>query len=226
MATAVLFAVISLGVPGPYVFIMCLSVVLPAVVSIATSFYVYDFSDLYSFNWVDDLHIRSSGEFLNINAGFDETSELLAKKFPTATFRVLDFYSEGSQTEASIGRARKKHSQFNDATKVDSSNLPIQNNSTDNIFVIFSAHEIRRSAERIDFFRELHRIVKGNGKIVVTEHLRDLPNLLAYTIGAFHFFPRSTWIGSFRDAGLKLCAEIKITPFVTTFVLEKHGTTY
>ena len=42
--------------------------------------------------------------------------------------------------------------------------------------------------ERTLFFKELHRILKREGELVIVEHLRDLPNFLAYTIGFFHYW--------------------------------------
>lgn len=102
----------------------------------------------------------------------------------------------------------------------------MHDNFADNIFVIFAAHEIRDAAERVSFFRELHRSSNSSGKIVVTEHLRDAPNFLAYSIGVFHFLPRSAWCETFRNSGLEICNEVKITPFITTFVLEKNGTSH
>ena len=83
-----------------------------------------------------------------------------------------------------------------------------------------SAHEIRDENERVVFFEELKRSLKVNGKIVVTEHLRDVPNFLAYTIGFFHFHSKSSWMRTFRRANLKVLQEAKITPFLTTFVLQ------
>ena len=59
---------------------------------------------------------------------------------------------------------------------------------------------------------------------MVTEHLRDLPNFLAYTDRLLSFsFPEAAWNKTFRYAGLKIVKEIKTTSFITTFILEKHG---
>jgi hypothetical protein len=66
----------------------------------------------------------------------------------------------------------------------------------------------------------MKRVLKLNGKIIVTEHLRDFPNFLAYTIGFFHFHSKKTWKKTFQEADLKVSEEIKITPFLTTFILE------
>ena len=211
------------NLPSLYVYAACLIVIMPALVSLFVTYYVYDRSNLYKFDWLDDLDISKTGRFLNINAGFDETSILLSSKYPGSTLCAFDFYDAGKHTEVSIKRARKAYGRFGDTARISTSNLPVQDNFADNIFVIFAAHEIRDAGERVCFFRELHRSSNSSGKIIVTEHLRDASNFLAYSIGFVHFLSRSAWCETFGDAGLEICNEIKITPFITTFVLEKNG---
>lgn len=58
------------------------------------------------------------------------------------------------------------------------------------------------------------------------EHLRNTPNFLAYNIGFFHFYSKAIWLKNFNTAKLKLVKEIKHTPFISIFVLEKNGTAY
>ncbi|MEM7603215.1 MAG: methyltransferase, partial [Verrucomicrobiota bacterium] len=60
------------------------------------------------------------------------------------------------------------------------------------------------------------------GRIVLIEHLRDVPNFLAFTVGFFHFFPRQHWRDRGEKAGFELEEEEKITPFVSAFVLVKR----
>jgi hypothetical protein len=67
------------------------------------------------------------------------------------------------------------------------------------------------------------RILKPDGQIIIVEHLRDRANFLAYNIGFFHFHSRSIWLRAFSSAGLSLRQELKITPFVTAFIVGKDG---
>ena len=217
---------IYFGLHFVYISAISLAVVIPTFISLLVTFYVYDRSNLYKFDWLDDLNISRTGRSLNFNAGFDETSVLLSSKYPGTLFCAFDFYDAGKHTEVSIKRARKAYGRFGDTARISTSALPVQDYFAENIFVIFAAHEIRDAAERVCFFRELHRSSNNSGKIIVTEHLRDVSNFLAYNIGAFHFLPRSAWCETFRDAGLEICSELKITPFITTFVLEKNGTAH
>ena len=173
--------------------------------------------------WLDKLPVSQNGNLVNINAGFDETSELLASKYPASELHVFDFYDPQKHTEVSIKRARKAYPPYKNTIKVTTAVLPLESNSADNIFLIFSAHEIRSNDERVCFFKELNRIVKDDGKIIITEHLRNLSNFTVYNIGFFHFLSLSNWLVTFKKSNFKICDSIKITPFITTFILTKNG---
>lgn len=189
-------------------------------VSLLVSTYIYDLSDLYRLNWIDKVSIGQPNTMITINAGFDETSTLLLSRYPEAKLQVLDFYDPEKHTEVSIKRARKAYPPQPGTLKTSTAKLLVEDGSTDVIFALLSAHEIRNDIERIGFFKELHRILKKDGQIIITEHLRDFPNFLAYTLGFFHFHSRKTWLRAFDKANLQLSQEIKITPFITTFVVQ------
>ena len=155
-----------------------------------------------------------------------ETSSLLKTKFPGAALFVFDFYDPKKHTEVSIKRARKAYLPFPGTQQANTNHLPLKSNSTDKIFAILSAHEIRNDDERISFFRELKRVLKPSGKIFVTEHLRDPANFMAYNFGFFHFHSKPSWLKTFHRSGLTITNEIKITPFITTFILDKNGTAF
>ena len=192
-------------------------------ISLLASFYVYDISDLYKLDWIEKNNQEKV--ILNINAGFDETSELLQDKFNNAKLIALDFYNPKKHTEVSIKRARKAYPPFPNTKQIETTNLELENNSADKIILIFSAHEIRETNERILFFKELQRILKPKGQIYVTEHLRDIPNFLVYNIGCFHFYSKVSWKNIFQESNLTLTKEIKLNPFVSNFILDKNGNT-
>lgn len=194
--------------------------ILTLVISLFVSFYIYDLSDLYQLKWIENANDK---KLLNINAGFDETSEIIIKKFPKTDLTICDFYNPGKHTEVSIKRARKAYPPNPKIISVATDKLPFLENSYDNSYAILSAHEIRNENERVRFFKELNRITKG--QIFVTEHLRDFNNFMAYTIGVFHFHSRKSWLQTFKQADLTVTKKIKTTPFITTFVLERNGNT-
>ncbi|HWZ22182.1 MAG TPA: class I SAM-dependent methyltransferase [Cytophagaceae bacterium] len=191
--------------------------------SLAASYYIYDCSNLYTLDWLDDLNISVNSKLVNINAGFDETSVLLSQKFPTSSLTVFDFYDPNKHTEISIERARKAYPAFPETKTISTNAIPLKENSIDIIFLVLAAHEIRIPEERTLFFKQLHASLTNDGKIIVVEHQRDLSNFIAYNFGFFHFHSKKTWRHSFKTAELILAEEFKITPFIATFILKKNG---
>lgn len=206
----------------PLILLFVLVTIVTILISLIVSFYIYDLSGFYKLNWLPDAHKKS---ILNINAGFDETSNIIKTHFPNSHLTICDFYDPAKHTEVSIKRARNAYPQPENIIQVSTSKLPFADSSFDYCLAILSAHEIRDEKERIDFFRELNRITKSTGQIFVTEHLRDLNNFMAYTIGFFHFHSRARWLSTFEKANLQLKNEIKHTPFITIFTLQKNGIT-
>lgn len=218
--TLIFIAAFSLG--KLWLYLLGAAILLPMIVSLLVSCYVYDLSDLYQLKWLNG---ESPDVLLNINAGFDETSDIIRSKFKNSTLHICDFYDPVRHTEVSIKRAREAYPPHPETIRVKTDALPFAEDSFSTACAIFAAHEIRNGAERVQFFRELRRVTRPEGKIFVTEHLRDRNNFLAYTIGFLHFYSRTSWHRIFRDAQLELQEEIKTTPFVTTFILTANGVT-
>ena len=193
-----------------------------ALLSSLVTFYIYDLSGLYRLHWSGQCPPAPASSIST--PALMKRAALLQERFPDSELIVFDFFDPQRHTEASIRRARNACPPFPGTRSMSTSNVPLPEGSADRIFVTLSAHEIRDSDERIAFFKALKRCLKATGQIVVTEHLRDLPNFLAYTIGFFHFLSVAAWNKTFREAELRIAAKCKTTPFITTFVLEKHGT--
>ena len=199
--------------------------ILNILASLLVSWYVYDYSDLYEFTWLDKVKLPKAVNIANINAGFDETSILIKDKFTEARLNVFDFYDPSKHTEVSIKRARKIYPPYPNTISIETTNIPVGTGAVDIAFGLLSAHEIRDAKERGDFFKEVSRILKAEGKFIVVEHQRDLANILAFGMGAFHFYSPKEWFQTFRSASFKITDSFKITPFVTAYILEKNGNT-
>lgn len=199
-------------------------ILLPMAISLFVSLYVYDLSGLYDLRWLKHASIKSDGHFANIHAGFDETTLLLRERCTSASITIYDFYDPRLHTEASIRRARAAYPALPETIHITTSYIPAGDKSLDAIFLIFAAHEIRDIEECKHFLDECRRVLRPDGRVIVTEHLRDTANFVAYTIGAFHFFPLESWLSVFHRAGLRIERQFRINPFVTTFILIPDGT--
>jgi SAM-dependent methyltransferase len=185
-------------------------------VSLAVSHYVYDLSPLYSLSWLT-MHPE---HWVNIHSGLDQTTPLLQRKLTGSSFAVFDIFDPEQMTEPSIRRAREL-SGASDSHRVSWKNLPAKSEEFDAVFLIFAAHELRNTEARHLFFREVTRVLKPGGAALLVEHLRDLPNFLAYGPGCLHFHSRRTWETVFNAAGLRVKRERTITPFVHVFELRR-----
>lgn len=200
---------------------LAIGIIASVSISLFVSYYVYDQSGLYNFMWLHQFNKEDIGNIVNIHAGFDETSSILEKAFPKTMLHVFDFYNPLSHTEISIERARKAYPPYDGTIKITTAELPLSKNSVDIIFNIFALHEVRDRNERVLFLKQQANTLRQEGKLVVVEHLRDIPNFLAYNIGCFHFISCHEWYANFRQAGLRMDHAFKITPFITVFILKK-----
>jgi hypothetical protein len=226
LIAALLFSIqFTSQTPSTFIIYFIYLIIFSTLISLSVSYYVYDYSNLYRLDWLNFLEVTPRAQLVNINAGFDETSFLLTKKYLTSDLHVFDFYDPSKHTEVSIERARKAHSVYPNTKSISTLEVPLKACSIDYIFTILAAHEIRSTEERIIFFKGLHDTLKQEGRIVVVEHLRDLPNFIAYNIGFFHFFSKKEWENTFNSSQLYIEKEIKITPFISAFIIKKNGIT-
>lgn len=190
------------------------------VMPLIVSAYVYDFSGYYDFNWMKNCSINDSKvkQILNINAGFDETSFIIKNNFPNADLKVFDFYNAERHTEPAIIRARKVSLVYPNTQQMKSNFIEMADQSADIIFLLSAAHEIRSNEEKIQFLKQCQRVCKSDGKVIMVEHLRDLPNFLAFSVGFTHFFSKKTWRNAFKNSDFKTFEEVKFTPFMSIFI--------
>jgi SAM-dependent methyltransferase len=210
------WTIISIG------YIICLTTLF----SLLVSYYIYDYSGLYNLQWLKEFGIDNNAIMVTFTSGFDETSATLAENFPHAHISVFDFYNPYNHPEISIKRARNAYATYPGTQQISTAHIPVEKSTVDFTVNIFSVHEIRDRQERIAFLKNQYEILKKGGSCLVVEHLRDVPNFLAYTIGFFHFLPLREWRSNFMLAGFIVKKIKKITPFVSIFILQKsHGDT-
>jgi len=184
------------------------------IASIFVSYWVYDRSDLYRLTWLERIGLSAQTEIANIHAGYDETSHLLRLHFKNVV--SYDFYDPIENTERSIERARK----FSTGTSDRKMKIGDKIGPCDAIFLVLSAHEIRREVSRVEFFRALRASMPASGHIVLIEHLRNLANFLAFGPGFLHFLSDRTWKAAIEKSGLASKMEFAITPFLRCYVIQ------
>ena len=191
------------------------------VASIIASWYVYDVSPLCRWTWVGSAFSEAPRIWANLHAGLDESTPSLMALFPRSEVHVFDFFDDATMTEPSIRRARRMTPPPILPQPVAATDLPLSCGALDAAFLFFAAHEIRRPDERLRLFREVRRVLRPGGRVVLAEHLRDTANFVVFGPGFFHFLPRAEWLRLAREVGLTVVQERAITPFTRVLVLEK-----
>lgn len=189
--------------------------------SLLVSHYIYDRFPLYDLTWLKRALSQTPRRWLSIHAGLDEFSHNLPALFPLGEGRVLDIYDPREMTEHSIEVARRIAPVSARAISADWAALPLPADAYDAVFLIFTAHELRRHESRAQLFRELARVLRRGGEVALVEHCRDWANFLAFGPGVLHFFSRRIWRRAAEAAGLEVRTEFSLTPFVHVWMLRR-----
>jgi SAM-dependent methyltransferase len=191
------------------------------IASLAVSHYVYDRFPLYDLHWLERALAAAPRRWINIHAGWDETSGLLQAIFPESIGEAVDLFDPAMMTEASIRQAHRANRAVLPSTPARYDALPFENATVDAAFVIFAAHELRRQEQRVKFFLEIARVLTPGGECLLVEHARDEWNFLAFGPGFLHFFPQRVWRNVAQQAGLAVRSKFELTRFVHVFVLRR-----
>lgn len=191
-----------------------------SLVSLLVSFYVYDASQLVPARWLPAALGIEPRTWAMVHTGLDEELNLDGVMHGRRVAR-LDIFDPAIMTAPSIERARAATPSELTAIACSPGHLALADQSCEAIVIAFSAHEIRNRAASEAFFREVHRALRPGGRALLVEHLRDVPNLLAFGPGFLHFVSRREWLRLVGQAELGVCAETRITPFVMALTVTR-----
>lgn len=179
---------------------------------------MFDRPDFLSGEWLSDCVVQSPKTCVQLSVCVDETTLPISRVFPNAEYIELDLFDDSVMTEPAIARAKQEAGEAASiVAKPDA--LPLSDDVSELTIVTLAAHEVRDPQKRKSLFLELSRITAPNGRLIVAEHLRNIPAALAFGPGLFHFYPRTTWVTLARESQFKIESEFNITPFFHVFVL-------
>lgn len=181
-----------------------------SVASVIGAHLIYDLSALRDLRWLPGWIGAPGGRWMLLQAGFDSTAGKIAAAFDAPPLAVVDLYGVPGVGGRSVERARSENP--SDGTSV--AEVPPGDGICDTVVAIFALHEIHDAAARERIFQEFARVLSHDGRLVLIEHGRDLPNFLAFGPGYLHFLPFAEWERCARMAGFSVVRTKKITPFV------------
>ncbi|MFO1460515.1 MAG: class I SAM-dependent methyltransferase [Verrucomicrobiota bacterium] len=190
--------------------------------SLTASHLVYDRSDLHRGEWLARAFPEPPDSIALCHCGFDEISSVVRSRFPASQWTVFDHYDEAIVDEPSIRRARRLFPPARGTRPVPHSAWPAAGGTFDAIVGALALHELRTDVARAAWFSEAKRCLSPTGRLVLVEHIRDVPNFAAFGPGFLHFHSAATWQRAWERAGLFCADTFCITPFVRVFVLRHH----
>lgn len=189
-------------------------------ISLGTSFYIYDRSELLGGKWLVALLPHVSERWAAVDAGLDAEIDLKAA-MPGRCVGRLDIFQPEFMRAGSIRRARQRTARVSEATPSSPVALALPDASCDAVVVAFVAHELNAADTREKFFLEVSRVLRRGGRMVLVEHVRDAANFAVFGPGFWHFLPRSEWLRLAQHSKLKVVIERRVTPWVVAWALEK-----
>jgi len=176
--------------------------------SLLATWWVYDRSRVYEHVAAD---LGAVGEWATLHAGFDDATPVLAEVIGRPPALVLGL---SGPARSSLRRARRT----DPATgAVDAGAWRRATSSLDTVFLTFAVHEVRDRRDQRALFAQLHRVLRPGGRLVVTEHLRDLPNAAVFGPAVLHFQRARCWRDRAAEAAFTATGESTITPYVRRF---------
>lgn len=188
--------------------------------SLIVSYSIYDRSSLVSGTWIPPLLPSNVDAWASVDVGLD-AEVMLDAVLPGRCLAYLDIYDGARAGAGSVDRARHLTPRAHAPIPCPLDALPLHDESCDLVAIVFSAHEVQRAEDRDRLFLEARRALRPKGRLLLVEHLRDLPNFLAFGPGFLHFKSRNEWLRVARSANLSVVMEKRVTPWVGIFVLEK-----
>jgi len=223
---AVIFFIVSLQLTTDFNLLLkvfSILIILNIIASIVASYVLYDKSDLYNVEKLNEIAVFKNIEnAILIHASFDPLSQKIEEKFPNIRLTTCDIFENRHEHESGIKVSKKVFPPNPKEIKINPSQLPFEDKSQDIVLAITAIHEILDHQQRVLFFKEAKRILKAEGKIILSEQFRDTTNFIFFNIGAFHFLSEKQWKSAISEAGLRIQESSKITPFanILTIVAE------
>jgi hypothetical protein len=184
-----------------------------AVSSVAATYWSYDHRNVYRrlAGGLGEL-----GEWAAVHVGFDDSVPALTRSIGRLPVGVV---AVPVPAGPSLRRARALTGHLGGSGPAGPRSLA--GLTADSIFVTFAAHEVRGLAAQRALFGELRRALRPGGRLIITEHARDLANFAVYGPGVMHFQSLATWSVRAAEAGLSVESATSIAPFIHRLVCRR-----
>jgi ubiquinone/menaquinone biosynthesis C-methylase UbiE len=193
------------------------------------SFIVYDWGSKREYDRLIELaDLQQANVIIDITCGKLRGTQGLLSRLKQGHYFLIDVYDAKKMTDPALRWAREMAPPLEAERRIyrrtaSPEALPIPHNWADVVYCSFSLHELQNNEDRQKIFAEFARILKPNGKLLLAEHGRDLPNFIAFGLGVLSFFSPGTWAKHIKEAGLTIQHHERWRGLVHLWVAERKA---
>jgi SAM-dependent methyltransferase len=170
--------------------------------------------------------ITATTHFVYVGLGVRRTPQQLSRRLTSGRVIALDVYNPQQAPGAALARARLAVAPVPPDPRLrwlegSLQLLPLPDRSTSLVTMDGTVGALWQHGDRVLLLREIYRILRPEGWVVVAEPVRTQTTWLVHGTGTLRLEPTSYWRHLFRDAGFNLLREQAVEGLVHYFVLER-----
>jgi SAM-dependent methyltransferase len=174
----------------------------------------------------DMAQIQESDTFAYINMAFRQWAIELAHRLTSGQAIVIDVYSPQWAANRALARRRRQMPHAIPDPRLDwrageISLLPLPNDSVSTAILCQIMGEFWQAGDREVLLKEIFRILKPNGRILVAERARTQINWLVMGPRALSLPTKEQWRQHFSNAGFHLRSEREMAGLIHCFRADK-----
>jgi ubiquinone/menaquinone biosynthesis C-methylase UbiE len=169
---------------------------------------------------------RATDQLANIDLGLRHQAILLSSHLTTGKITVVDVYNPQLTIDSALARARRqapaaKHDPRLDWYDGHFNLLPLPDNSVEAVFLFQVLSEFNQHGDRQALLREVRRILKPNGRLLMSEKTASWLNWLLVSSSGTALKPVEYWHDLLVEAGFDILRQEEIQGLLSCFRADK-----
>lgn len=169
---------------------------------------------------------RPTDHFATIDLGLRQQAILLSSRLTTGRITVVDVYNPQLTTDSALARARRQAPPAKQDPRLDWYDgqfnlLPLPDSSVEAVFVFQALSEFSQHGDRKIMLREIRRILKPNGRLLLAEQTASWLNWLLVGSSTAKLQPVEYWRELLLEAGFDILRQEQIQGLINCLRADK-----
>ncbi len=199
--------------------------------TIWSAYQLYDNGGIQPHHVLFDMgSIQANETFVFIDLGYRRQAINLSRRLTTGRVIVLDIYNPQWTTNPALVRLRKRmpipppdpRISLRDASM---DLIPLPDQSVSSVIMCQIASELWQRGDQIALFREIHRVLTPNGRLLLAERTRTQTNWLVMGPMALNLKRREDWQQLLQTAGFVVRRTQDLSGIISCFRADKPSPT-